>query len=187
MSAAYTAAKLLWIKDVQPDIYRRAYKVLQAKDYAAFLLTDVLATDYSDASGTQLYDIEGRCWDMALVTALGLRPDLLPDLHPSTTIIGRVTPQAAAATGLLPGTPVVIGGGDGACATVGAGSVCEGDAYNYIGSSSWIAVTVRHPVVDPEQRTYTQSHLDPNLFFAIGTMQAAGGAYGWWVVSGPKG
>jgi len=178
VSAAYTAAKVLWVKDNQPDVYRRAYRVLQPKDYAAFLLTGAFATDYSDASGTQVFDLEGRRWAADILHVLGLAPRLFPDAHPSTTVIGQVTTEAAA-SGLLAGTPVVIGGGDGACATVGAGSVQVGDAYTYIGSSAWIALTTRRPIYDPGQRTFTFAHLDPDLYFPIGTMQAAGGAYGW--------
>ena len=89
-------------------------------------------------------------------------------------MIGTVTPAAASQTGLLPGTPVVIGGGDGACATVGSGCVLPGDAYNYIGSSSWIAVTTERPLYDPEMRTFTFVHMDPRYFFPTGSMQAAG-------------
>lgn len=179
VSAAYTAAKLLWVKDNQPDIYRQVHKVLQSKDYAAFLLTGVFATDYSDASGTQVFDLEGRHWADGVLDALGLAADLFPDVYPSTAVIGGVTAEAAAATGLLAGTPVVIGGGDGACATVGAGSVQVGDVYTYIGSSAWIALTTRRPIFDPQRRTFTFAHLDPALYFPIGTMQAAGGSYGW--------
>jgi xylulokinase len=179
VSPAYTAAKLLWIKDNQSDIFRSIHKVLQAKDYAAFLLTGVFATDYSDASLTQLLNLERHAWSDEILSRLNLSPALLPDLYPSATVIGGVTAEAAAATGLCPGTPVVIGGGDGACATVGAGSVSEGDVYNYIGSSSWVALSVLRPVLDPNQRTFNLIHLDPNLYCAVGTMQAAGGAYDW--------
>lgn len=179
VSPAYTAAKVLWIRDNQPDLYRRTHKVLQAKDYAAFLLTGVFATDYSDASSTQLLDLENRCWAAEILEPLDLPPDLFPELHPSAAVIGSVTAEAAAATGLHPGTPVVIGGGDGACATVGAGAVSEGDIYNYVGSSSWVAMSTQRPVFDPQQRTFDFFHLDPNLYCAIGTMQAAGGAYDW--------
>jgi xylulokinase len=104
---------------------------------------------------------------------------LLPQVHPSAAIVGEVTPQAASATGLKPGTPVVIGGGDGACATVGAGSVSEHDVYNYIGSSSWMALSVKQPVFDPQQRTFNFIHLDPQLYGALGTTQAAGGSFDW--------
>ena len=179
VSAAYTAAKALWIKYNQPEIYHRIGKVLQVKDYAAFTLTGVMATDYSDASGTQVFDLEGRRWALDLLQTLGLSADLFPTVCPSSTVIGHVTREAATATGLLAGTPVVIGGGDGACATVGAGSVDVGEAYAYVGSSSWIALTTRRPLYDPQRRTFTLSHLIPGLYFPIGTMQTAGGAYTW--------
>jgi xylulokinase len=177
--AAYTAAKLLWMQRHQPELYARTHQVLQAKDYAAFRLSGVFATDYSDASSTNLFDLERRDWALDLVEAVGLDPHKLPPVYPSTTAVGQVTPQAAAETGLLSGTPVVIGGGDGACATVGAGSVRPGDAYNYIGSSSWIAVTCERPLYDPQMRTFTFAHLDPKLYFPTGTMQCAGGAFDW--------
>lgn len=179
ISPTYTAPKILWIKEHQPSIYEQAYKVLQPKDYAAFLFSGAFATDYSDASATLLFDLTNRRWASDVIKALGLNIDLLPEVHPSTAIIGHVTPAAAESSGLITGTPVVIGGGDGACATVGAGSVREGEAYAYIGSSSWIAVTSRQPILDPQQRTFTLAHLMPDYNFSLGTMQAAGGAYGW--------
>jgi xylulokinase len=177
--ASYTAAKMLWLKGHQPDLYARTHQVLQAKDYAAYKLSGAFATDYSDASSTNLFDLEQRDWAEDMIRALGLDPQKLPPPLPSSTIVGQVTPKAAAQTGLLTGTPVVIGGGDGACATVGAGCVRPGDAYNYIGSSSWIAVTAKLPLHDPQMRTFTFAHLDPALYFPTGTMQCAGGAYDW--------
>jgi xylulokinase len=177
--ASYTAAKLLWMKRHQPGLYARTHQVLQAKDYIAHRLTGTFSTDYSDASSTNIFDLHKRDWAGDLIEAMGLDPQLLPRAFPSNTIIGQVTSVAAAATGLQVGTPVVIGGGDGACATVGAGSVRPGDAYNYIGSSSWIAVTAERPLYDPQMRTFTFAHLDPDLYFPTGTMQSAGGSFDW--------
>jgi xylulokinase len=179
ISPAYSAAKLLWIKEHQPEVYRRARWVLQAKDYAAFLFSGAVATDFSDASLTLLLDLAMRRWAEPLLERLGLDAALLPPIFPSAQVIGQVTAQAAAATGLRPGTPVVIGGGDGACATVGAGSVRPGNAYNYLGSSSWVALTTAGPVLDPARRTFNLAHLDPALNVALGTMQTAGGAFDW--------
>jgi xylulokinase len=179
VSPAYTVAKILWLKEMQPDLFRQTHKILQPKDYAAFLLTGVFATDYSDASLAQLLDLKNRRWATEFLDRLQISPDLLPELFASATVIGEVTSEAAKATGLKVGTPVVIGGGDGACATVGAGSIKAGDVYNYIGSSSWVALSSDQPVLDPQQRTFNFCHLDPNLYCAIGTMQAAGGAYDW--------
>ncbi len=144
-----SAAKFLWIQRHQPEIYDRTHVFLQCKDYAAFLLTGVFASDYSDASNTNLFDLEARVWATDLIAAVGLNLTKLPRLYPSTAVIGRVTPEAAKHTGLLAGTPVVIGGGDGACATVGAGAVHPGDAYTNIGSSAWLAVAADQPALRP--------------------------------------
>jgi xylulokinase len=170
---------MLWMQRHQPELYARAHQFLQAKDYVAYKLSGVFATDYSDASGTNIFDLRRRNWALDMIEAVGLDPQKLPPAHPSNTVIGKVTAEAAGETGLLAGTPVVIGGGDGACATVGAGSVHPGDAYNYVGSSSWIAVTAEQPLHDPRMRTFTFAHLDPELYFPTGTMQSAGGSYDW--------
>lgn len=180
LGASYSAAKLLWVKANEPDVYRRADKMIHAKDYIIFRLTGRLVTDFSDASGTNLLDIEKKVWSDELVSAFGLRRDLLPELRPSADVAGRVTPAAARACGLAEGTPVVVGGGDGSCACVGAGVVAEGLAYNVIGTSSWISHAARRPHFDPEMRTFNWVHLDPALYTPCGTMQAAGLSYQWY-------
>lgn len=178
-SSSYTAAKMAWLRDHEPDVFQRTHKVLQAKDYVAYQLTGHYATDYSDASGTNLFDLRRRCWSPEILGALELDPGLLPPALPSAEVIGTVTRDAAVQTGLAAGTPVTIGGGDGACATAGAGVVRPADAYNYIGSSSWISFVSREPLYDPRQRTFTFAHLDPAYVFPTGTMQCAGGSYDW--------
>ena len=178
-SPAYTAAKILWLRDEQPAIFREAACFLQPKDYIVHCLTGHFATDYSDASGTLLFDLVERQWATDFLAALDLSSAQLPSLYPSTAIVGEITQAAAAATGLAVGTPVVIGGGDGACAGVGAGVVEPGDAYCYIGSSAWISISTLHPVRDPAQRTFTFHHLHPERYAPMGTMQAAGGARDW--------
>ena len=121
LSASYGAAKLCWVKNHQPEIYGKAYKMLNAKDYIVGRLTGNFVTDYSDASSTNLFDLEKKTWSIELIEAFGLRADLLPELHVSADIVGSVQPEAARQTGLPEGLPVVIGGGDGACACVGTG------------------------------------------------------------------
>lgn len=154
-------------------------KVLQAKDYLVFKLTGVFATDYSDACGTNCLDIIKKTWSQEILNALEINEDLFPTLHASTDIIGHVTDQAAVQTGLLEGTPVVIGAGDGVCAAAGVGVMDKGEAFNYIGSSSWIAMASHQPVFDPEMRTYTWIHVDSNKYSPNGTMQCGGGAVQW--------
>lgn len=171
--------KMMWIRRHQPEIYKEVYKFLQVKDFIAARLTGHFVTDYSDASGTDLYDLINYAWSGVMIEASGLDIARLPDLHASTDVIGEVTKQASEATGLASGTPVVIGSGDGACAATGAGVVREGSAYNCIGTSSWIGTASTQPVFDPEMRTFTLAHLLPGMYTATGPMQSAGGAYQW--------
>jgi xylulokinase len=180
-SASYTAAKALWVKRHEPEVYARTRWIVQSKDYAALAFSAAITTDLSDASGTNLFNLEAHTWADDLIAALGLDRAMFPAPHPSATVMGRVTADAARATGLLQGTPVVIGAGDGACATVGSGVVGAGDAYTYIGSSAWMATALEKPLYDPLQRTFTFIHPDPRLYFAVGAMQSAGGAFDWLV------
>lgn len=178
-SAAYSAAKLLWIRDNQPDIFAQTYKVLHAKDYVVARLTGNFVTDLSDASGMNLYDLKTQGWSDTILEAIELDHSMLPELHYSSDVVGEVLPNVAEEVGSAAGTPVVIGGGDGCCAAVGAGVVREGTAYNYIGSSSWIGLATKEPIFDPAQRTFNWAHLVPDMFSPTGTMQTAGGSYQW--------
>jgi xylulokinase len=179
LSPSYSAGKMLWLKEAEPDAYDQTFRFLQAKDFLAAQLTGRFVTDPSDASGTNLYDLERGVWSDELLAAFDLTRDKLPEIIPSTGVVGEVQPAAAAECGLRAGTPVVIGGGDGSCAAAGAGVIREGLAYNYIGSSSWIAVATPRPILDPEMRTFTWAHLVPGMFSPCGTMQAAGSSFQW--------
>lgn len=179
LSASYSAAKLMWVRDHEPDVYARTHKMLHAKEYIIHKLTGRFVTDYSDASGTNLLDIEKKQWSETMLEALGIPWSLLPDLHSSSDVAGGITQEAARATGLASGTPVVIGGGDGSCACVGAGVVRQGRAYNVVGSSSWISLASTQPLFDEQMRTFNWVHLDENLYTPCGTMQAAGYSYSW--------
>jgi xylulokinase len=178
-SPSYSAAKILWVRNHQPELFTRAYKFLHAKDFIVARLTGNFVTDYSDASGMNLYDLKTKNWSAPILEVLQLDSEYLPELHASTDVVGEVLPRVAEEVGLAAGTPVVIGGGDGSCAAVGAGVVREGCAYNYIGSSSWIGIATREPIFDPTLRTFTWAHLVPDMFTPTGTMQSAGGSYQW--------
>lgn len=179
ISPAYSASKILWIKDNQPEIFKKTYKILHAKDYIIYKLTGKFVTDYSDASGMNLLDINKKDWSDEILNAIGIKRGLLPELHASTDCAGGVTKKASDIVGLLDGTPVIIGGGDGCCAATGAGVVEKGSAYNVIGSSSWIALATEEPIYDPDMRTFNWVHLDKNLYSPCGTMQSAGYSYSW--------
>jgi xylulokinase len=179
LSASYSLGKILWLRDHQPDIYQAAYKFVHAKDAIVARLTGVFVTDPSDASGMNLYDLEGGAWSERIIEATELEPAQLPGLRPSIDVVGEVLPEVADQVGVATGTPVVIGGGDGACAAAGAGVVSEGAAYNYIGASSWIALATEKPIYDPDHKTFTFGHVAPGMFMPTGTMQAAGASYQW--------
>lgn len=177
LSASYSVEKLMWIRDNEPEVYRQVYKLLQPKDYICARLTGQFVTDYSDASGTNCLDLKKLEWSSRLLELMEIDQNLLPELRPSTYVAGEIGPAASGECGLPAGTPVVIGGGDGLCAAVGAGSVSPGNFYNYLGSSSWVAFTSETPVLDPEMRTYNWAHMVPGLYTPNGTMQAAGNSF----------
>jgi len=179
LSASYSLAKILWLRDNQPEVYRATHKFVHAKDAIVARLTGQFATEPTDASGMNLYDLEASAWSGAIVEAAGLDPAKLPDLCRSIDVVGTVLPGVAEKVGVRAGTPVVIGGGDGMCAAAGAGVIREGAAYNYVGSSSWIALATERPIYDPDYRTFTWAHMVPGMFSPCGTMQMAGGSYQW--------
>jgi xylulokinase len=178
-SASYTLEKMMWLRRHEPDLFRQMRKSLCAKDYINARLTGVVATDYSDASGTNAFDLNTFTWSEKILELAEIDIALMPDAVESAAIIGEVTQSAARATGLRAGTPVAAGGGDGSAAGVGVGCVRPGSAYNCLGSSSWIALTVSEPVVDPQMRTMNWAHCVPGYLHPSGTMQTAGSSFRW--------
>lgn len=178
-SATYSGEKILWLKNNEPDRYRETHCFLQAKDYIIFKITGKLITDYSNASGMNLLDIDRLEWSPEILDTAGIDADKLPELHFSTDIVGVVHTKAAEELGLKSGIPVVAGGGNGASAAVGAGIVKEGSAYNYLGSSSWIGIATKEPLYDPEWRVFNWVHLVPRMYSPNGTMQSAVGSLDW--------
>jgi xylulokinase len=179
LSASYSLCKWLWLRDHQPEVYQSAYKMVLAKDSIVARLTGVFVTDPSDASSENLYDLVEGKWSEAIIEAAQLNPAQLPDIRRSIDVVGEVLPPVAEEVGVAAGTPVVIGGGDGSCAAAGAGVIRDGSAYNYIGSSSWIALATDRPIYDPDYKTFTFGHIVPGMFMPTGTMQAAGASYQW--------
>ena len=177
--ANYLAAKVLWLQDNYPEIYKKTHKFLMPKDFIAYHLTGEFVTDYSDASGTNLFDIQKKEWSQDIISRINIDAGKLPTTIPSTKIVGKLKKSAADELGLPDGIPVVIGGGDGPCATVGAGASKPGDCYNIYGTSSWTSVTTDTPLYDRLQRTFIICHLDENLYMGVGTMQSAGGSFEW--------
>lgn len=181
LNPTYSLTKLMWVRDFEPEVFARARRFCLAKDFVVSRLTGVVATDPSDASSTNAYDQENGRWSDDVLAAADISPSLFPEILASTTVVGGVTAAAAAATGLAAGTPVVMGGGDGPMAAVGAGVVSADDgAYVYLGSSSWVSVSSSKPLLDlPEMRTMTFDHVVPGQFVPTATMQSGGGSLSW--------
>ncbi len=178
-SASYAIEKLMWVKNNEPEIYAETAKMLNAKDYMNFRLTGRMVTDYNDASGANAFDLKTLSWSDKIIDAAGVDRKMFPEAVPSIEIIGRITAEASAATGIPEGVPVAAGAGDGGCATVGAGSVSPGKTYCYLGSSSWISTTSKAPMPDKEMKNFTWAHPVPGLYQPCGTMQTAGSSYAW--------
>lgn len=176
---AYSAPKIMWLLTHEPHICTHVHKFLQAKDFIVHKLTGKWVTDYSDACGTGLLDLRRRDWSEKMLQAAGIPRELLPEVVPSTQVAGEVSGEAAAEAGLARGTPVVVGGGDGVCATAGAGAVRPGIGHLYLGSSAWVAGASEEPVLDLKMRTFTWPHLDPGLYSPNGTMHNAGASLEW--------
>jgi len=181
INPTYSLSKIMWVRDHEPDVFARTEKICLAKDYVVLKLTGTLATDPSDASSTNAFDQASGSWSTELLAAAELPLTLFPEIVASTTVLGDVTAQAARDTGLRAGTPVVMGGGDGPMAAVGAGVIDESDgAYVYLGSSSWVSVSSSTPLQDlPEMRTMTFNHVVPGRFVPTATMQAGGASLSW--------
>lgn len=178
-TASYGIQKLMWVRDNEPEIYEQTYKTLNAKDYIVFKLTGKFYTEPSDANSVACFDLKTFQWSEEILKITGIDPDKLPQIKPSTFVAGGVTKEAARATGLAEGTPVVMGGGDGVVANIGCGSISPGKTYCCMGTSAWITTTAEKPIFDEQMRTVTWAHVIPGMYAPNGTMQYAGGAYNW--------
>lgn len=179
ISASDSITKFMWIKDNLPSIYNDTYKMLNAKDYIIYKLTNRFVTEPSDASSTCLLDLNTLTWSDDIIKLSGLDKAKLPEILRSIDVAGGVTKKAAELTGLLEGTPVVCGGGDGCCAAVGTGVVKEGIANCCLGTSSWISLATKKPICDKDMAVFNFAHIVPNYIMPCGTMQTGGGSLSW--------
>jgi xylulokinase len=178
--AIYPIAKILWLKENHPELYEKTYKFLGAKDIMVNRLTGRFVTDFSEASNTGLLDIHTRQWADDMLEELGIEVGkLAEEMLPSSSVVGKVGSTVSQETGFKEGTPVVLGGGDVACAALGAGVIREGSVYNYIGSASWLAVASSKPILDEQMRPFSLCHVVPEMNVVQLAMFCAGVAYNW--------
>jgi len=178
-AAHYTVFKVLWYRDQRPEVFRRIHKIVGTKDYLNFRLTGEIRSDFSYASGCGVYDLLKWDYAPALVAASGLPREIWPDLVPSASILGELTPAAAAELGLPRSVKVACGGVDNSCMALGAGNIAEGRSYASLGSSAWIAVTSAQPLLDERVKPYVFTHVMPGLFNSAVAIFSSGSSFKW--------
>jgi xylulokinase len=177
--AGFTAPKILWVREHEPELYARARLVLLPKDYVRLRLTGEAAMDKADASGTLLFDIARREWSEEVLRALEVPREWLPPTHEGPEVTGTVTPDAAWETGLRAGTPVVAGGGDQAAGAVGTGAVRPGVVALSLGTSGVIFASTDTAIVDPQGRLHAFCHAVPGKWHLMAVTLAAAGSLEW--------
>jgi xylulokinase len=176
----FTAPKILWVRNHEPQLFARVRQILLPKDYIRFHLTGEYATDKAGGAGTLLFDIRQRDWSEEIVGALEIDPAWLPPTFEGTAVTGHITRQAAEATGLAEGTPVMGGGGDQAAAAVGTGAVVEGIVSLSLGTSGVVFASTDQPIVEPEGRLHAFCHALPGKWHLMGVMLSAAGSLRWY-------
>ena len=176
----FTLPKVLWLRNHEPQAFARLATVLLPKDFIRYRLTGVLATEPSDASATLMYDTAQLRWSTEILDAVGLSHTLVPNVGGSSEVLGTVSVEAAGLTGLQVGTPVVGGGADNACGAAGVGAVTPGEAVASWGTSGTVLAPTLEPRVDPGLRAHTFCHVAPNVWYLMGVVLSAGGAFSWY-------
>ncbi|MBC8569846.1 xylulokinase [Zongyangia hominis] len=177
--AMYPAFKILWYKENEPEMFAKIDKIIGTKDYINYRLTGKILTDYSYASGSGCYDIRGWKFSDELLDAMGLKREMFPELTASTQVIGTILPDVAKELGLGDHVQVVSGGVDNSCMAMGAKAFKDGRVYNALGSSDWIAVTSKEPLIDYSARTYVFAHVAPDLFTSALCIKSGGTSFKW--------
>jgi xylulokinase len=176
----FTAPKVIWVRDNEPDVYARAAQILLPKDYIRFKLTGDYATDMAGASGMTLLDLSKRDWSQEMLQALDIPPEWLPRTHEGPEITGTISKEAAQATGLKAGTPVVGGGGDQSAGAVGVGAVRAGVVGLVLGTSGVVFAPTAEPLVEEQGRLQAHCHAVPGRWHFMGVMLSAAGSLRWY-------
>jgi xylulokinase len=177
--AGFTAPKLLWVREHEAERWARVAHVLLPRDYLNYRLTGVLASEPSDAAGTLLFDVRARRWSAEIVHDLELDPTLLSPIVPSAEVVGLIQAEAGEALGLRPGTPVMGGGADNACAAAGNGVLEPGEVLCSVGTSGTVVAPVGLEVGTPGHNVHLFSHVSPRVNYLMGVVLSAGGALRW--------
>lgn len=177
LQPTYTLPKVLWYREHRPEVYRQADKILQSNSYIAFRLTGQICQDLSQGYGYHCFDMQRGRWDSALCAEMGLRPSLLPEIVPCHQLIGAVTAEAAAQSGLAVGTPVVAGGLDAACGALGTGVLQPGETQEQGGQAGGMSICMDRCCADP--RLILSQHVVPGRWLLQGGTVGGGGVIRW--------
>jgi xylulokinase len=176
----FTAPKILWVQQNEPEVYAKARHVLLPKDYIRFKLTGEYALDKADGAGTVLFDLKSRNWSPEILGKLGIDPEWMPPTFEGPQCTGRVTAEAAEATALISGIPVAAGGGDQAAQAVGVGAVEIGVVALTVGTSGVVFAPTSSALVEPEGRLHAFCHAVPGMWHFMGVMLSAAGSLQWY-------
>jgi xylulokinase len=175
----FTAPKVLWVRNNEPQLFDRARHVLLPKDYVRLRLTGEYASDRAGGSGTILFDLEKRTWSDEVLSDLELDRSLFPSTYEGHEVTGTVTAAAAAATGLAVGTPVVAGGGDQAANGVAVGAIDPGIVGLSLGTSGVVFTATNRPSIEPQGRLHAFCHAVAKRWHFMGVMLSAAGSFRW--------
>ncbi len=173
--AGFTAPKLLWLREHEPDHFKRIAKIMLPKDYLAFMLTGVFSTDYSDASGTLLLDVKNKRWSKEMLAICGVTERQLPTLYESYEVTGKVKSEYN-----LPNAVVTAGAGDNAAAAIGTGTVGSGACNVSLGTSGTIFLSSDNFSVDEKNALHSFCHAD-GKWHLMGCILSAASARKWWL------
>lgn len=176
----FTAPKILWVKNKEPENFARIAKIMLPKDYIAYKLTGVNCTDFSDASGMLLLDVKNRCWSKEMCEICGIREEMLPELFESYECVGTLKEEIAGKLGLSASVKVAAGAGDNAAAAVGTGTVGEGMCNISLGTSGTIFISSRKFGVDKFNALHAFAHAD-GYYHLMGCMLSAASCNKWWM------
>ena len=175
----FTAPKILWVQEQEPEVWAQARHILLPKDYVRWQLSGECATDMADGSGTLLLDIQQRRWSEEMLEALAIPSAHMPQAVEGTAVSARLSAAAARELDLRPGLPIAGGGGDQAAQAVGVGAVQEGLAAITVGTSGVVFAALSRPRVEPQGRLHAFCHAVPDRWHFMGVMLSAAGSLRW--------
>lgn len=176
----FTAPKILWMKENEPEKFAKIKKIMLPKDYLAYRLSGVFCSDYSDASGMLLLDVEHKCWSKEMMELCGITEEQLPTLYESYDVVGTLKEEVAKELGLPATVKIIAGAGDNAAAAIGTGTVGEGNCNISLGTSGTIFISSKQFKVDPHNALHSFAHADGH-YHLMGCMLSAASCNKWWM------